>query len=702
MLRYTIHIFFLWFLVNSTTAYSQPTTTKKVLMLHSYHQGLEWTDSISRGMLSVLGPRFYEIEIYYEYLDTKRNNSSEYWHNLINLFRAKNRNFEFDLIISADNLALEFLNLYGEELYPDVPIVFCGINGFHEGLISGIDQVTGVVEYVDYKATVELMLQTHPLANKILVIHDETDTGKAVSQALRKVETQYQNRIDFEFFDEFTEDELKMKVSSLGPESLVYLTALHRDKNNNFLNYRPIANLLKEHSTVPVYSSWDFYLGKGILGGVITSGEEQGQLAATLALSVLSGKKASDIPIQSDNPNKTYFDAQLFDQYGINKADLPPHILLLHDSEMATRPLRITTVWMIFILFSLSLILLIQFVLQKRKLERLILDSRASTATPPPPASSDLQTHSELFSDLYDPLDEVLNSLPTPVFYKDTYGIYVNCNDAFSTKILGLGRGEVIGRSLYGLPEQIPIELADIYNAKDMELLENPGTQIYSANVQCADGITRHYMMHKVTVDDPQGNLRGIAGVMLDISEETRVKKDNEEMIAQLEQANKRLASIVITDELTGLYNRRYIRRRLAEEVNKSSRYQNALSILILDIDNYTQVNETYGHRFGNRVLQKISQEIGQLIRKSDLLGRYDDDELLLVLPYTNVAMASILAERIREAVSAIKWEYSELIITVSGGIAGYQGEPDNKLLNIARDKLHRARSLGHNQIIAD
>lgn len=115
-------------------------------------------------------------------------------------------------------------------------------------------------------------------------------------------------------------------------------------------------------------------------------------------------------------------------------------------------------------------------------------------------------------------LDILFNTIPNPVFFKDTKGFYKQANDAFSRMILGLNKEEIIGRSLFSLPDVIPYELALLYEAKDNELFSTPGLQIYNGNVKCSDGIIRTFNFNKATVMNGNNEVVGLIGVMVDIT----------------------------------------------------------------------------------------------------------------------------------------------------------------------------------------
>ena len=505
--------------------------TKKILVLHSYHQGLEWTDNITAGIHSILDSM--DIDVYYEYLDTKRNTGEHYSKKLIELFQSKLQNTSFDLVITTDNNALEFVKIHGSDLYPKAPVVFCGINNFNESLIAGIDQVTGIVEIVDIKATIELMLLVHPKTQKIIVALDQTTTGRAIKPNFQDAALDFKNRVEFKYYSDFILDEIEADLNAIGEESLIYLLTFNRDKNNAFISYRDAIDLLNRAAQVPIYGSWDFYMGKGIVGGVITSGFSQGEQAATLALKILSGVHANKIPIIKEISNKTVFDFNVMTKFGIKKSQLPPNSLIINDPLGLFEKMRLIPLW-IFISVA-AIILFIQL--------RLIVQRRKQAAAIEMNMTQDRLVKQKTFelNETGEKLNTLLNTLPCPVFYKDAACVYQMCNSAFANTVLGLAKENIYGRSLYELSDRIPKNLADVYNDQDIKLMEDRGTQFYESQVKCSDEITRDYIFYKATLNDSFGNVSGIVGAMLDITERKKSEndlKESEERFYRLQEAS--------------------------------------------------------------------------------------------------------------------------------------------------------------------
>jgi len=127
------------------------------------------------------------------------------------------------------------------------------------------------------------------------------------------------------------------------------------------------------------------------------------------------------------------------------------------------------------------------------------------------------------------------------------------------------------------------------------------------------------------------------------------------------------------TDVLTGMHNRRYLETRLVEEIARAQRDQKALTCLMLDVDHFKQVNDTYGHQAGDRVLREIVKRVEGQIRTSDVAARYGGEEFAVLMPATRAREALRLAERIRKAVSSAPMQVTEeqaLTVTISVGIA--------------------------------
>lgn len=167
----------------------------------------------------------------------------------------------------------------------------------------------------------------------------------------------------------------------------------------------------------------------------------------------------------------------------------------------------------------------------------------------------------------------------------------------------------------------------------------------------------------------------------------------------ELEKANAELERLAATDGLTGLKNNRAFQERLAEEFRRASRYHQPLSLLLLDVDNFKQFNDSFGHPAGDAVLQQVAEVLRQTARETDLAARYGGEEFVVVLPQTDGDGALVIAERLRAAVAAAPWDLRA--VTVSVGVATVSLDtPDPETLIVcADDALYRSKAAGRDRV---
>jgi diguanylate cyclase (GGDEF)-like protein len=171
---------------------------------------------------------------------------------------------------------------------------------------------------------------------------------------------------------------------------------------------------------------------------------------------------------------------------------------------------------------------------------------------------------------------------------------------------------------------------------------------------------------------------------------------------------NARLHEVVelkaISDGLTGLANRRHCEERLAAEIARSERYETPLALILCDIDEFKTANDTYGHAFGDLVLQEFARVLGETLRGVDVSGRWGGEEFLVVLPETTLDGAVEAAERIRTALSSLELESGagKVHMTASFGVAGFvRGQGAHELVRTADGALYEAKRCGKNRVKA-
>ena len=165
---------------------------------------------------------------------------------------------------------------------------------------------------------------------------------------------------------------------------------------------------------------------------------------------------------------------------------------------------------------------------------------------------------------------------------------------------------------------------------------------------------------------------------------------------------------MAITDQLTGLHNRRYMTSHLDNLMMQAAKSSKALAFVIMDIDHFKAVNDTNGHDIGDEVLREFAKRLGANIRGIDLACRYGGEEFVVVMPETDASFAYAVAERLRKSIETTPIEISrapgKISITISIGIAAWEGESDTAeaLLHRADQALYSAKRSGRNRVVAD
>jgi diguanylate cyclase (GGDEF)-like protein len=169
---------------------------------------------------------------------------------------------------------------------------------------------------------------------------------------------------------------------------------------------------------------------------------------------------------------------------------------------------------------------------------------------------------------------------------------------------------------------------------------------------------------------------------------------------------HQQMEQLTISDELTGIYNYRFFKLRLEDEMRRSVRYGQSLSLIMIDIDWFKRFNDTYGHETGNRLLREIVRVIADCVRDVDILARYGGEEFIIILPQTGQAEAYKIGERIRQRIADSRFEIGpdgkELVkVTVSIGISCYpeNGRGENDLVESVDQALYRAKGAGKNLV---
>ena len=357
-------------------SYSQPKPVKKILFLNSYHPGKTFSDNIFDEVKKELTDSGIQFDLYIEYMDTKRYDSAYLFPILKEIYRLKYHKTHFDLILTSDNNALDFIVKFRDELFPGAPVVFSGINNYNETMLNKQKNITGVVEALDMKGTLDLILNLQPMVNNVYIVADATETGHLLLDELREYYELYENAFHFIELNNLPVSELIEKLRAIPKHSALFYLPYFRDPNGVALSMDDGLRLVTTNCKCPIYTCWEEEVAFGVLGGVVTSGKGQGRAMAEMALKILNGASADNIPVQTESPNLTMADYQAMAKFSIPLMLLPRGSIVLNEPASFFYKNRdiLIIAGAFFILQLVIIVVLVINIIRRRIAEKLVLE----------------------------------------------------------------------------------------------------------------------------------------------------------------------------------------------------------------------------------------------------------------------------------------------------------------------------------------
>jgi len=302
-------------------------------VIHSYHADNGWDVAIMDGIEKLFSDRHADVTVMADYLDAMRFPGKDTLPKARELAETKMRLFAPWLIIACDNAALDFVLECRPRGFSSVPVVFCAINGFQPSMLQGQTGITGVGEDISVGDTMLMALKLHPGTRRIVVINrTDTQVARISRQAVEDALPVIDPSVEVERWEDLPMTALSDRLKKLRRGTIVFLNALVLDGSGKDLTFAETTEFARSLTDVPLYSFWDVFLEHGIVGGKMTSGPKQGEIAAGLALRILAGEKPEDIPVVSaQEANRFTFDMREVRRFGIARSALPADSLLLHD-----------------------------------------------------------------------------------------------------------------------------------------------------------------------------------------------------------------------------------------------------------------------------------------------------------------------------------------------------------------------------------
>lgn len=356
--------------------------SKHILYINSYDFQMNWSQNILDGFVENLDKENLNLKTHFEAMDSKDFHSEEYYDEFRRYLEIKYNDLKFSLIICSDNNAFDFLLNNHKTLYPDVPVIFCGINNFDKSVLIDHKEFTGLTERPSISATVDLALKLHRGTKEVYVINDYLKTGRALQKQI-KADLEYldHNTVKLLFSDNLSINELLQKVANLSDNTIILLEGYYSDKNGYSSNYEKMAELIAGASNVPIYTCSNYNIQSGVVGGKVLRGYYYGEIGAQMAIRILNGESPSDIPIVSSQISQYIFNYPELVRFSISEKDLPK------DSFIINRPFSIYEsykwrIWIVFVFILTLLVLLILAVsniIKRTRIERTLRELADAT-----------------------------------------------------------------------------------------------------------------------------------------------------------------------------------------------------------------------------------------------------------------------------------------------------------------------------------
>ena len=340
-----------------------------VLFLSSYSYSFYTVPQQIKGIEEILTPDICQID--YEFMDTKRFATKQDLQKYEEYLSYRlSRLPSYDAIIVGDDAALTFLMKYREELFPDVPIVFLGVNNIETAEDAAHrTNVTGIIEKADYAGNVDLICRLMPGVSNIVAVCDDTQTGIGDQAQFEACAEQYPN-LSFRIINpsRLSQKEVAQQISEVGSNSAILYLTFFEDADGNRYTMDSAADMITQNAKVPVFRLSSGGIGRGVIGGLMISYEGLGKAAGNMVLSILHGKSADDIPLEMKCPTFGYFDHNAMVKFSLQEHMLPQGSVVLNKNYSFYDNHRVfCNILFLVMTFIIAIILLLLLTTQKQR-----------------------------------------------------------------------------------------------------------------------------------------------------------------------------------------------------------------------------------------------------------------------------------------------------------------------------------------------
>ncbi len=688
---------------------------QRILFISSYHSSFPTFSSQLKGLKDAMPEDKYLMDI--EFMDSKRFYDEVNMSNFYARMDYKLSQLDpYDLVVVGDDNALQYAMDNQKRLFEGVPIIFLGINDLQRvEKAYSMGNITGVVESTSMKETLDLAMTLNPDADQVVIVVDRTPSGQGDLVQMLEFEDIY-SQVVFKVDDltELSYDELADRLHGYDDETILVMLSAYSDREGESMSFYESLDFIEHHSMIPIYHFYNHGIGSGMLGGVVVDHYLQGIRAGEMAKRILDGKDIQSIPPLSDKSvNRTIIDYEMMIEYGIDRDKLPVDVHFINKPVSfldRNRELILTAVAVIAIMLITIVVMFLN--IQRRKA-----------------VESSLHENNEELSALYEEMiamNETLEASEEEL--RESYESLTRKNriieeskdrykNVFDLSHSGMWEKNAQGEQVYvnsewymNLFEQVGKEsVGEIEESKTLDLFYSHLDMVQKAKVIklqsellkgllenyslilscCTDQENPTYIEEKAqAVIGEHGEISGIIGSHSDITASMVYEQ-------QLEQ-------FAYQDHLTGLPNRIVLERKLAKSFGDGVDEGTPGSVLLIDVDNFKFINNTYGHEVGDELLKMIADRLKGSISEDCFLGRVSGDEFIIIC--TGLHKSSDIELTAKKVLGFFEERFRlkdrSIYITVSIGIAKYpeNGTALGVLLNRCNNAVYDAKKHGKNR----
>ncbi len=461
-----------------------------IMVLHSYHPSFHWNIEINQGLRQVLSEEFDDYHMIVEYLDSKRIFDETHQTRLLELYLHKYNSVDIDAIIVSDDDALQFILMYGQELFPDVPVVFCGVNNYSPSYRDSYPHLTGVVEKLDEPETISMALQLFPETEYVYFVGDQSTTAFDLTAIFKEKHEQLFPDIEFNYLHTNKLEKLPGLLDQVPRESVIMLWPYLQQKENHLIEVDKATRAITSYTNLPVFGFWHFMLSNGIIGGKLAHGVAQGEMAAHLAVSVLkNGERAENLAVVKSVPNDFFFDYNVLKLHDLDIEALPENSIIINMPESFLSKNRNTLLGFLAAMIVFGLLYLI-YTIHNRNIRRVLTRELAFQQS-------------------------LINALPNPVFYTFDNKHIEGCNQAFE-KLTGITiePGESPEFNAVYVPGQ-----ADVHKSVNAEIMQSQKSTTYEGQIIACGNTVRDVIFYKSVLYNTRTKKYGVIESIVDITD---------------------------------------------------------------------------------------------------------------------------------------------------------------------------------------